>query len=33
LFGSLCHYDYEQAVSDDEFSFLQQAAVVLARSL
>lgn len=34
LFGSLCHYDYkEQPISDDEFSFLQQAAVLLARSL
>lgn len=30
LFGTLCHYDYEeQAISDDTFSFLQQASVLL----
>ena len=30
LFGTLCHYDYEeQPISDDAFSFLQQATVLL----
>lgn len=34
LFGTLCHYDYsEQPISDDEFSFLKQAAVLLTQSL
>lgn len=34
LFGTLCHYDFtEQPMDDDEFEFLQQAAVILAKAL
>lgn len=34
LFGTLCHYDYDtQLINDDEFAFLQEAAVLLPRSL
>ena len=34
LFGTLCHYDFdEQTIDDDEFQFLQQAAVVLAKAI
>lgn len=34
FFGTLCHYDFqEQAINDDEFAFMQQAAVILARTL
>ena len=34
LFGTLCHYDFsEQSIDDDEFAFLQQAAVALSKTL
>ena len=34
LFGTLCHYDYEeQMINDDEFVFLQNAASVLPKYL
>ena len=34
LYGTLCHYDYnQQSISDDEFAFLQQAAGLLIKSL
>ena len=34
LYGTLCHYDYDQQpISDDEFAFLQQAAGLLIKSL
>lgn len=34
LFGTLCHYDYDkQLMNDDEFAFLQLAATLLPRSL
>lgn len=34
LFGTLCHYDFgKQPIDDDEFEFLQQAAVILAKAL
>ena len=34
LYGTLCHYDYdEQSISDDEFAFLQQAAGLIIHSL
>lgn len=34
FFGTLCHYDFaEQPLDDEEFEFLQQAAVILAKRL
>ena len=34
LFGSLCHYDYDtQLIDDDEFAFLQEAAALIPKSL
>lgn len=34
LYGTLCHIDYDhQPISDDEFAFLQQAALLISRSL
>lgn len=34
LFGTLCHYDYdEQMINDDEFVFLQNAASILPKYL
>ena len=34
LFGTLCHYDFDQqTIDDDEFQFLQQAAVILSKAI
>ena len=33
LYGTLCHYDFaQQKIGDDEFEFLQRAAVILAKA-